>query len=556
MAINGELLHASSVLINELQKERGLSLLFLSGGTDLGNLKNQRSKTESVIPAFKQKLEAAKIPSGSKSDAGAAIEQLNNLREQVDRKEDTGTIKSTYTKIIRDIMTLQGTVSKVKTTKGVGKRYVSLMILEEAKENAGLLRAQMSSILANNKPLENTQLIELAKLKASVDINLDSPALVISDNALKNLTTQQKSEHWRLVDQTFSNILSKSKEGDFQSDGGKFFETATMMVDDIGKTIFIELEELNRYMEALNKEADNQIMLSIALFVIALIIAGLIGAFIGRNIIRTICGIQTSLRSTGDQLVSASEQVEASSLSLAESSSQQAASLEETASSMEEMSSMTQNIADNATRADTLMKTTLERVAEATKTMTDLNRSMETILNASEETKRVIRTIDEIAFQTNLLALNAAVEAARAGEAGSGFAVVADEVRSLALRAAESARDTAVLIEDTIEKVNNGGAFVNTTNDVFSAIAEDVGNIGNLLGEIAEASKEQAEGIEQVNRSIGEMDKVVQQNAAGSEESSAAAQHLADQAKELRSALDKLASIVEKTSTGEKKSPC
>ena len=111
-------------------------------------------------------------------------------------------------------------------------------------------------------------------------------------------------------------------------------------------------------------------------------------------------------------------------------------------------------------QANTLMAETSKVVDEANQSMKELTGSMEEISQASEETGKIIKTIDEIAFQTNLLALNAAVEAARAGEAGAGFAVVADEVRNLALRAAEAAKNTSSLIEDTVKKVKKGSEIV------------------------------------------------------------------------------------------------
>jgi len=150
-----------------------------------------------------------------------------------------------------------------------------------------------------------------------------------------------------------------------------------------------------------------------------------------------------------------------------------------------------------------------------------LTKSMKEIATASEQTQKIIKSIDEVAFQTNLLALNAAVEAARAGEAGAGFAVVADEVRNLAMRATDSAKDTAALIENIVKKVRGGESLVTVTNEVFSEVTASSTKVVELMGEIAAASQEQSQGIDQVNRAVAEMNQVTQQNAASAEELSA-----------------------------------
>ena len=169
---------------------------------------------------------------------------------------------------------------------------------------------------------------------------------------------------------------------------------------------------------------------------------------------------------------------------------------------------------------------------------------MEEISAASQETFKIIKTIDEIAFQTNLLALNAAVEAARAGEAGAGFAVVADEVRNLAMRAAEAARNTAGLIEGTVNKVKDGSGIVAKTNSAFSQVAESVQKATTVIAEIAAASREQAQGIAQISTAVASMDKVVQQAAAGAEESASLSVEMSNQADKLNAVVDKLAALV------------
>jgi methyl-accepting chemotaxis protein len=251
-----------------------------------------------------------------------------------------------------------------------------------------------------------------------------------------------------------------------------------------------------------------------------------------------------SLDGAADQVAEASGEISNAGQSLASGASQQAAAIEETSSSLEEMSAMTKQSAENASTADGLMKDTNRVVQRANDAMGELTVSMQEISTAGDETSKIIKTIDEIAFQTNLLALNAAVEAARAGEAGAGFAVVADEVRNLAMRAAEAAKNTAVLIEDTVVKVTHGSEVVSEANESFGLVADNASKVEGLVAELSAASTEQAQGIGQINSAVAEMDKVVQQNAANAEESASAGEEMNAQAVQMKSMVDELVVLI------------
>ena len=282
----------------------------------------------------------------------------------------------------------------------------------------------------------------------------------------------------------------------------------------------------------------------IVIAAVALALAVVLVLVFSRSISKPITVVANGLREASSQVSAASSQVAASSQTLAQGASEQAASLEETSSSLEEVSSMTRQNADNAHQADSLSREAGQVVAKANDTVNQLTQSMGEISAASEETSKIIKTIDEIAFQTNLLALNAAVEAARAGEAGAGFAVVADEVRSLAMRAAEAAKSTSELIESTVAKVKNGAGLVDETRQSFESVSDSTGRVAELVGEIAAASTEQAQGIDQINQTMADMDKVTQSAAANAEETASASEEMNGQAESMQAFVNDLMSVI------------
>lgn len=284
---------------------------------------------------------------------------------------------------------------------------------------------------------------------------------------------------------------------------------------------------------------------NIGMIVVAGIAMGILCAWgVIRIIVSPLQRVIAGLSQGAEQVAAASDQVSSSSQSLAENASKQAAGIEETTSSLEEMSIMTRKNADNANQANQLMREAQAIVEKANTSMIQMTDAMASVSKASTETSKIIKTIDEIAFQTNLLALNAAVEAARAGDAGAGFAVVADEVRNLAMRTADAARNTAVLIEDTVKKIKEGAELVNSTNKAFEEVADSAGQVGGLVDEIATASGEQSQGLDQVNTAVGRMSESTQQNSATAEESAGASEELSAQAIQMKGFVEELVTMV------------
>ena len=275
------------------------------------------------------------------------------------------------------------------------------------------------------------------------------------------------------------------------------------------------------------------------------ILTGLVIYLLSATIQRLIGRIGVDIADGADQVASASTQIASASHQLAEDASRQASAVEEIASSLEEIAATTKQNASDAFEADRLMKTEASenfRIVE--ERMANMQHSLDATVKAGDETAKIIKTIDEIAFQTNLLALNAAVEAARAGEAGAGFAVVADEVRNLAMRAADAAGNTSELIETANSRIKEAADYNAQVVEALNRNKDVVLNAAGLVDGISSASEQQAVGIEKVNEAVAGIERIVHQNAAGSEQTASASDELNTHSEQMRGIVRELVGLV------------
>ncbi|MCI6232261.1 MAG: methyl-accepting chemotaxis protein [Selenomonas sp.] len=242
----------------------------------------------------------------------------------------------------------------------------------------------------------------------------------------------------------------------------------------------------------------------------------------------------SEIHMAADQVAAGARNVSDASVSLSQGAAEQASSVEELSSSISEISSQTASNAENADQAHELTEKARQQAEVGDGDMKEMLQAMDAINVSSTNISKIIKVIDEIAFQTNILALNAAVEAARAGQHGKGFAVVAEEVRNLAARSAKAAKETTDMIEDSIEKVENGRAIATKTADALQAIMSNVAEVTDIVGSIAKASNEQKLALAQIDQGVTQVSQVVQSNSATSEEAASASEELSAQAERLK----------------------
>ncbi len=473
------------------------------------------------------------------------------------------------------LKTVDAAVRRLARELGVGS------LLGKGKEEiTGYLGAFSLYVGSENaKILAETMMDELqSEIRTAIDegdflVDEMRAANLLMHSAVKVYTGRNTENRWRMVEQTLEGMekaleawRKRVEKSESLSAVGNRLRTA---MDDYAGAIRRyrgEVEKQIRHREAMGKHGKGIDALFLDLgriisdrlaaverfskrlilgFVLAALLLGLLYAWISsRAVLKRTKGVISGMNRGIGSVVSASARLFSESAALSEGAASQAAAIEESSASLEQLSAMTRQNAENAAQADRLMGDVSRLVAEAASAMDTLVETMEDVSRSSDESRRIVKAIDDIAFQTNLLALNAAIEAARSGGAGGGFAVVAEEVRKLALRSGEAARETGGLIDATVTGTKEGRIQVAATAEAFTTLAREADRIVSLIGEIAAASQEQHQGLEEVNRAVGAIEKVTHRNTATAQGSTEASREMNRQAKHMQEMVASLSALV------------
>lgn len=463
-------------------------------------------------------------------DMNDVFEEMNNGNTQARINESI--YEGEYASIASHINTmLDNTVGDLRSISECVKVYASGKFDYECPRfpgNKSIIHESFDAMKANLSNVSDSmsQIIN-GMNEGNLDVNVDESefeggwkVLVSKLNAVVNTI----SEPIRVT----RNALAKVSEGDFNINikadkyNGEFREMLTI-IDNTVNVLSGYIEEISSILQSmanqnLDVSIDHEYVGDFHSIKVAL-----------ELIINNFNQLVKEIIVSSDQVAIGSQSIADSSTSLAQGASEQASAVEELTATIGTVAENTKKNTENVLKSNKLADDARQSAERIKTEMQDLLKAMEEINESSNNISNIIKAIDDIAFQTNILALNAAVEAARAGEHGKGFAVVAEEVRNLAARSQSSAKETAELITESLEKVEQGSSIVDRTAASINEITKQIEEISSISTEIATDSKAQTTSISEINVGINQIATVVSNNTATSEESAAASEELASQ---------------------------
>lgn len=490
---NTKLLLTISDLIHELQKERGRTSVFLSGGSQ-EDMETQRKASDTKIPPVVQSLKLSTIANREKENTSKSISDIESLRNIADKKGAVKEVVDTYGKIIAALMATETAIANSKTTRGFGKALTTLIILETAKENAGKLRATVSGILTADKPIGDELFTRLITFKANIDANLDSKAMVLSSSAKTVLDESRKSDSWVSVDKSFNTVLSKSKEGHFGINAKDFFATITKTIDDMHSVRNNEVDSIVKNLSKIQGEISNalaMVYLSIGITLFAVVCSAF---FLTRSITNPIGHLIVYAKRVADGNLN---------VELTASFSHELGSLRNSLGSMiQNLKTKIQEAEDNSAKASAESQKAFVamKVAEEARLLAEKAKS-EGMLVAASHIEGVVEiltsTSEELSAQIEQSTKGAEIQSSRIAETATAM----EEMNSTVFEVAKNASQAADTADKAKHKAQDGSEVVTRAVNCIGQVQDSALELKNNMTELGK----QAEGIGQILNVISDI---------------------------------------------------
>ncbi|WP_165352130.1 methyl-accepting chemotaxis protein [Solidesulfovibrio carbinolicus] len=495
MSGNTQLFIAISDLVHELQKERGRTSIYLSGGSQ-DDMNSQRKLSDNQIKPVIDALKTANLTPQVKEATSQAVSNIEKVRTQANQNSPVREVVDAYGKIIADLMTSETAIANSKTTRGFGKSLTTIIILETAKENAGKLRATVSGILTADKPINEEMFTRLITFKSNIDANLESKALVLGAQAHSILDENKKSQAWLDTNKWFNTVLVKSKEGNFGINGKDFFSTITQVIDSLNSVRTKEMITITNNLTTIQNEISSSLTKVYVVIGTTLILSLLIAFFVAKSITNPIKHlIQYAQKVSGGNLEA----------EISEKFSHELGSLKSSLNTM--ISNLKTKISEAETNSrkaeeESLHAKIATREAEEAKIYAEQAKAegMNAAANSIENVVEIVSSAsEELSAQIEQSTQGAEIQSQRVAETATAMEQMNATVMEVAKNAsqaaetADQAKHQAQEGEKVVTEVVTGIAEVQSTalelkNDMtlLGKRAEEIGQILNVISDIAD----------------------------------------------------------------------
>lgn len=495
MSENTKLFIAISDLVHELQKERGRTSIYLSGGSQ-DDMNSQRKLSDNQIKPVIDALKTANLTPQVKEATSQAVSNIEKVRNQANQKSPAKEVVDAYGKVIADLMSSETAIGNSKTTRGFGKSLTTIIILEAAKENAGKLRATISGILTADKPINEEMFTRLITFKSNIDTNLESKALVLGAQAHSLLDETRKSQAWLDTNKGFNTVLVKSKEGSFGISGKDFFSTITQVIDSLNSVRTKEMATITNNLSTIQAEISSSLTKVYVVIGTTLILSLLIAFFVAKSITNPI-----------NHLIQYAQKVSKGNLEaeISEKFTHELGSLKSSLSTM--ISNLKTKISEAETNSrkaeeESLHAKIATKEAEEAKIYAEHAKAegMNAAANSIENVVEIVSSAsEELSAQIEQSTQGAEIQSQRVAETATAMEqmnATVMEVAKNASQAAETADQAKHQAQDgakVVTEVVTGIADVQSTalelkNDMtlLGKRAEEIGQILNVISDIAD----------------------------------------------------------------------